>query len=343
MQTSKLFLLSIFVFCPLFVFGQERDDENDFSKDAVIVNGSVNVRANPSKRFRIMRVLEPDTPVRVIDTVITRGYFRVLFGNGEQGYAWSENVRVIEESSSLTGDSLTADSSSSEPCVSNFVDCEPRGCADPNSPQALFNEAKRRTPVGDAPILISFADLSRMQDEIGLRLGVRSQNKALSQEERNQLLGITVTNGTIGESTLVKIVGFIPTGTGLKTGAIETVNCRLTEAVQRDIHIPLVQTKTKTEFQGIVIEMIPQGRPANWTLARLRKARDNGRKVMVVGGLFYDNDHLVNKDPNHVLSGHSKRFTIWEVHPVTQFFVCTRSNNSCSAANVSQWVKLEDF
>lgn len=340
MQTFKLFCLLIFVFCPLFVLGQEVE-EIDFSKDAVIVNGPVNVRKNPSKRQRILQVLEPNTAVRVISAETENGYFRVLFGSGEQGYVWSENVQV-NEGRSLTIASLAAASSSDEPCA-GFAECEPRGCTEPNSPKAIFNEAKRRAPVGTTPILLSFANLSSMQDEIGRRLGLRSQNKDLSQEERNQLRGITVTNGTVGESTLVKIVGFIPAGDGLKSGAIETVNCRLTEAVHRDIHIPLVQTKTKTEFQGIVIEMIPQGRPVNWDLSSLRKARNEGRKVMVIGGLFYDNDHLVNKDPNHLLAGHSRRFTIWEVHPVTQFFVCTRANNACSASNVSQWVKLEEF
>lgn len=343
MRPSKLFRLLIFVFfCPLFVFAQEIDEETA-ARDAVIITGSVNVRKNPSKRSGILQVLEPDAPVRVVNPNVTRGYYRVLFGNGAQGYVWNENVRLIQPFSSDVM-SLTADSSSRpQPCVTSFAACEPRGCAEPNTPQAFFNEAKRRPPIGDAPILLSFADLNEMQEEIGRRLGLRSQNKALSQEERNRLTGITVTNGTVGEGTLVKIVGFIPSGEGLKTGAIETVNCRLTETKERDIHIPIVPTKTKTEFQGIVVEMIPQGRPATWTLAKLRKARNDKRKVMIVGGLFYDNDHLVNKDPNNVLNGHSKRFTIWEVHPVTQFFVCTRSNNSCSASNVSQWVKLEDF
>ncbi len=183
-----------------------------------------------------------------------------------------------------------------------------------------------------------------MQNEIGSRLGIRSQNKSLSAAERARLQNITVTNGLVGESSLVKIVGYIPAvGEGLKEGSVETVNCKFREDNQKDIHIPLAPQSSSTEYQGIVIEMIPQSRSAEWNLRKLKLVRDRKKKVMIVGGLFYDNEHLVNTNPARPLSGHSKRFSIWEIHPITQFYICSRINNSCSAANIAGWTPLESY
>jgi len=62
-------------------------------------------------------------------------------------------------------------------------------------------------------------------------------------------------------------------------------------------------------------------------------ARDQ-LQVLVRGQLMYDNKHVVNKDPQHD-NGQPKRFSLWEVHPVTEFYVCRRT--SCASDNLTQW------
>jgi hypothetical protein len=340
--------LLILVFTAL-SFGQDFE-ETGLAVDAVITRQS-NVRRIPSVKSAKLATLEPKAEIRVFDDTRENGYFRVLYGNGEQGYVFHENIRI--SGGALTFDSLkskkTATSLAAKeadpPCINTgFQNCPPRGCYAPGTPGALFNEAKRRDPIGNRPVIISFNDLRQMQQEVGNRLRDRSQNKPLSAAERTSLKNIRVSNGIVGESALVLIVGYIPAeGKGLKEGSVETVNCKFSEDYQKDIHIPLAARPGLSEFQGIVIEMIPQNRPAGWTLQKLLKVRRDRKKVMVLGGLFYDNEHAVNADPARPLPGHSKRFTIWEIHPVTRFFVCNRLDNSCGSTNMNGWVPLENF
>jgi hypothetical protein len=35
---------------------------------------------------------------------------------------------------------------------------------------------------------------------------------------------------------------------------------------------------------------------AAWTLAKLKNVRQQGKRILVIGALFYDNIHLVNND-----------------------------------------------
>ena len=72
----------------------------------------------------------------------------------------------------------------------------------------------------------------------------------------------------------------------------------------------MTETKNGSEFEGIVVEMIPQDRPAKWTSKNVDKLR---RKVLLLeGGLFYDNPHVANGDASNPIGGQPKRFTLWE-------------------------------
>lgn len=67
--------------------------------------------------------------------------------------------------------------------------------------------------------------------------------------------------------------------------------------------------------------MIPQiAKPAGWDSVTLNRLA--GKQVPPVGGLSYDNEHLVNDGPAHPKSGQPKRFSLWEIHPITAFYVC---------------------
>lgn len=62
--------------------------------------------------------------------------------------------------------------------------------------------------------------------------------------------------------------------------------------------------------------------------------------MIVRGQRFYDNKHRVNDDPDHELHGQPKRFSLREVHPITEFFVCMREN--CDPTEVDQGTPLQD-
>ena len=88
------------------------------------------------------------------------------------------------------------------------------------------------------------------------------------------------------------------------------------------------------------MEMIPQNRPPEWSLSNLTQVESNQQLVMVTGGLFYDNIHRVNGDPNDPQRGQPHRYSLWEVHPITQFVVCTKADNSCDPARPGDWAPL---
>ena len=83
-------------------------------------------------------------------------------------------------------------------------------------------------------------------------------------------------------------------------------------------------------------ELVPQDRPAQWTTVKLVAVRHAKRRVMAVGGLFYDNLHFVNSDPANPLNGQPRRFS-----PVTKSFVCRKANTACDLDTESEWTPLE--
>ena len=106
-----------------------------------------------------------------------------------------------------------------------------------------------------------------------------------------------------------------------------------------DIHISVgPKTPHVSEYDGIVAEMIPQlPRPAGWDTATLNRL--SGKQVLIIGSLAYDNEHLVNDEPAHPKSGQPKRFSLWEIHPITEFFVCP-AGDDCDPTQINQWQTL---
>jgi hypothetical protein len=102
----------------------------------------------------------------------------------------------------------------------------------------------------------------------------------------------------------------------------------------------MVADPEDTEFEGIVVEMIPQDRNEGWTSKKLKRTARQSRRVIVRGQLFYDNKHLVNDDPDDVVPRQPKLHSLWEIHPVTEFLVCMAANKKCGPKS-QQWRKLE--
>jgi hypothetical protein len=87
------------------------------------------------------------------------------------------------------------------------------------------------------------------------------------------------------------------------------------------------------ECQSITAEMLPQDRPANWNLGLLHDDLPfRPALVMVVGPLFYDNAHDVDSDC-------SKRVSLFEVHPVREFYVCP--DTTCTVDSLSGWQQIQ--
>lgn len=228
-------------------------------------------------------------------------------------------------------------------CARSLAACPDRGCAEEGSDDALINETKRRLPRGRTPIRLSLDDFLTLQDKATDLVG---QKVSLNRAGRNKLRDLEVgpSDRKVSEGDLVELVGFI---IGLpnrpKASGPEGVNCRLSGSANNDIHIPVGENPEDTEFEGIVVEMIPQDRDAGWTVKRLKRIAREKRLVVIRGALFYDNKHHVNDDPDDVRGGDPKRASLWEIHPVTEVIVCMTASRKCNRKNLKsqQWVGLE--
>ena len=320
------------------VAAQAQDNDEFVPLRTIAIEKQVNLRRGSSKTRARLKVLTPATEVRLVDENASGGFYRVIFGKGRLGWVWAKSVRPP------TGVPEAATQAATLPCASALDQCTPNGCGDPGSAQAILNSTKRRQPPGTNTRRLTFADLKNLQQRASDLVG---QHNELTQAERDQLVNLAVSSGTVQEGSLVKVRGFLAQGLDPHANSSgESVNCRLTGQDQNDFHISLVRNAGEDEFKGIVVEMIPQDRNPGWTLTKLKNIKQQGKRVLVVGALFYDNIHIVNDDPNHPLGGQPKRTSLWEVHSITKFFVCTKASNNCSVSSTgpsSGWKPLEDF
>ena len=224
-------------------------------------------------------------------------------------------------------------------CAKDLASCPTFGCEEEGSPHALGNTLKHTIPPAGTPIKLNFDHFGELQDLANHSVG---QDADLTREQRDKLRGLKLTSPTVtvSEGDLVELTGFL-IGLPNRPGAsgAESVNCRLSGTKNSDFHIPVGRHASDSEFEGIVVEMIPQGRNPKWTTKKLKKIAKDERPVIIRGQLFYDNKHEVNDDPDENKPGQPKRHSLWEIHPVTELLACP--TKKCTKP--SQFKKLEDL
>ena len=241
--------------------------------------------------------------------------------------------------------SVPAHAASKPPCKATLGACPASGCELPSSPHGLMNRLKRTVPQGQTPMIATLDDFEALQEHADNLLLPKSQKVDLTAAQRAKLKNLAVPSGaTVSEGSFVEVQAFIvglPNRPSANTSG-ESVNCRLKRKENNDLHIPIARRWTHSEFQAVIVEMIPQHRPDGWSLDRLHAVAEQGRQVRVRGGLFYDNEHPVNDDPDNPKGGQPKRFSLWEVHPITEFLVCKTAKKACDRGDESLWQKIEN-
>lgn len=223
------------------------------------------------------------------------------------------------------------------PCAADLRSCPDRGCAQVGSPEALANQVKRTWPVSGTPIALTIGDFESLQGQADALVG---QGVPLSEQGRRTLRKLKHSGRELGEGDLVQFAGYIVDQPySVRSG--ESVNCRIPGTENRDIRIAIAPEPDATEFDGIAVVMIPQWRPRGWSLDKLVRIAREGHMVLVRGQLFYDSEHRVNDDPEEEVPGQIRRISLWEIHPVTDFYVCLRKGRTCEAQNLKAWERLE--
>src|SRR5882724_2092487 len=171
----------------------------------------------------------------------------------------------------------------------------------------------------------------------------------------------------LGEGNIHTVIAYLyfaedtSKGTAKVPSFAETCNCRIKAASAFDYHLGLgfdsalaakARTThpkqgsvlfTKLEKHSVVAEMTPFTRHAKWTFSRVNALQ--GKQVKVVGQLMVDNIHFNTKDDCSVsksLPG-CWRSTVWEIHPVTQFYVCKATGGCTTSTPASDWTNLDDM
>jgi hypothetical protein len=231
-------------------------------------------------------------------------------------------------------------------CAASLEACPARGCEDEGTAHAVFNEVKRRDASGvtfASATPITFDTMVALQSAAQKLVG---QGCDIEPADRARIASLDVGGKQLGEGMPVRIVGHLAPHTtkkassGVHPGGVESVNCRLTKAADKDIHIPLIPSADATECEGVVVEMVPQGRGAHpkWTETGLHAIKPDV-EVMVVGPLFYDNEHEVNADCGNLVPYQPKRASLWEVHPIAELYTCDAS--TCSVDSLAGWTKVD--
>jgi len=157
----------------------------------------------------------------------------------------------------------------------------------------------------------------------------------------------------LGEGKLVTLKAFVLKA---RQEGAESVNCKghlLNETDKtdfyHDIHISFVDDANKSqsgdtkaisdkkECTGIVAEMSPHHRPDNWTADNVNRVATAQALVRITGQQFFDSSHVPCSNGAPVGSN-PKRISLWEIHPIYKFEVCT---GDCAGAG--QWVSLDEW
>jgi hypothetical protein len=295
----------------------------------------VPLRAKPSARAEAIRVLRKRESVSQINSDSVSHGFIWVDARGDTGWVASRYLRrVTEAPSELAASAIVA------PPSAQLATCPIVGTAQPGSTDALSNTLKRRIPPPGPTKTLTFADFATLQQDVEQVFGIdaRRHKLNLNTSQRVRLRSLQIPSGTIGEGDRVRLAGYIVNPTPhANTG--ESVNCGLHGPENNDFHITVADHPNDTGFQGVVVEMIPQGRPDGWNLQSLQQLENNHTLVLVVGQLFYDEKHLVNDDPSIPRSGQPQRFSLFEIHPITAFMIC-QTGNQCDANDPSGWTPL---
>jgi hypothetical protein len=331
-----------------------------FAQKQVTVTHNVNLRPNPSTQEAPIAVVSKGSQVTLLESAATKGFKHVRTSDGKEGWISATSIsaggqglkaasgkgqrhKLVRkpqqqeiEPLPATGNNTIMAARASHACAQDLASCSENGCSPADSTHAIANQHKRATPSGSgAGTVLTFDDFAALQQQADDLVG---EGKELSADDRAKLSGMTVSGGSVAEGDLVSVVGYLVGTPHPNTG--ESVNCNLRGVDNNDFHIPISSDPANSDFQGIVVEMIPQNRPAEWNIANLTQVENNQQLVMISGGLFYDNLHHVNSDASHPKGGQPHRFSLFEVHPITQFMVCTKQDNSCDPTQPGDWVAL---
>jgi hypothetical protein len=310
-------------------------DSSSSENEEAAVNGVVRtertaaIRYAPALGAPVLQSVPAATKLDWLANQTSNGFYRVGASKGAIGWIKIADVTIVQQH-------VLAGFVAEAACATTLAQCPVRGCAAAGSPDALSNTLKHHEPSGSA-VLLTFDDFDSLQSQADNAVG---SGLHIPVADRAALANLSVASGTVSEGSAVRLVGYlVAKGMGPHPNSSgESVNCGLTGSASNDFHIPVTSDPGRSEFEGIVVEMKPQDRPAKWTIPAMKAVQKAHRQVWIEGNLFYDGQHRVNSDSAHPMGNQPKRFSLWEIHPVTKFLVCDKP--TCDSSDEADWRAL---
>ena len=156
---------------------------------------------------------------------------------------------------------------------------------------------------------------------------------------------------TVGEGSLVQVIGFIIEAHYSDVRSGDSVNCDIPGEPTNDIHIALGHTLDAPECTSITAEIIPHFRPHAWTglaalhrpdVLTLRQQARLDRPVRLTGQLMFDASHQPCTSGVPAANAPA-RMSAWEVHPVYRIDVCGETSLEACAASAAAWTPLNQW
>jgi hypothetical protein len=223
------------------------------------------------------------------------------------------------------------------------------------------NKAKNNFCAAGAPVWTTFFTFKQLQIAAVAAVGVGMP------DDRTDLADLHTTSegDSVGEGTVVELIGFLIKGKFSNLGSGETVNCKLGDREENDIHLSVVPTKPPAnptdaqlkdlECASAVVEISPHFRPETWeqlgtlqktsanaTAAKKIAALDLRRPMRFTGHAMYDANHTpcTGTTPH----GSSRRISAWEIHPAYAIDVCINTSLSgCPKNQPNRWRPLHKW
>lgn len=200
------------------------------------------------------------------------------------------------------------------PCrgINTLRDCPDEGCGGTGFDPEL-NRMKNRTQEASSPRRMTLGQIRQLRQPARWPVG----------QERSSL--------SRSENMAVVVTGFL---TRAKVSGRESTNCRLPGRDNNDIHLDLVSNRNDPRATSVTAEITPRIRREHegWEPEMFDFLADEKTFVRVTGWMMLDTQHI--RSP-------LTRSTNWEVHPVTEFEVCTGSVRDCQQGR--NWVRLDEF
>lgn len=284
------------------------------------VTRNVNLRPAPTTSNIPIELIRPPEKLTLIEPDKTNGYYHVRVGEGEEGWVWAKNVKLIP--ASVEPETPVGPATTPAAPAATILSTWTKGT--PNKLAFYGNEGicpydgngfdpdqftlKNRSDLPDSYYDVTWEAIDALPFP-----GRTDHHYAPPHRKDWTQSQLDVIEPY--ESIPVRVIGYVVAIKPQNGGSGEGTNCKFNKVGDVDTHIAIVAKVGDGEAKSIVIEWTPRflkDHP-NWTRAKLLPWLDTDKPVRVSGWLMVDPDHV-----NHL---GKYRNTLWEIHPITRFEV----------------------